>query len=160
MNQITEVPPAPAEVIEVRHAKRALTCPTCGQIEILPPPAGLEMTRTFGARLESLVIYYRQEQHMSYERTQAALLNLHGVTISQGGIDQIMQRAGQQAATAMLPLQQAVQASAVVNSDETSARVDGRNWWEWVVCRHRGPARYQTQSWGGCHSDGHGHALR
>jgi transposase len=132
VNQITEVPAAPAEVIEVRQY--AVTCPTCGQIALLPPPAGLEMTRSFGARLESLVIYYRQEQHLSYERTQTALLNLHGVTISQGGIDQIMQRAGQQAAAATAPLQQAVQASAVVNSDETSARINGRNWWEWVFC--------------------------
>jgi transposase len=132
VNQITEVPPAQAEVIEVRQY--AVTCPTCGQITLLPAPAGLEMTRSFGARLESLVVYYRQEQHLSYERTQTALLNLHGVTISQGGIDQIMQRAGQQAAAATVPLQAAVQKSAVVNSDETSARVDGRNWWEWVFC--------------------------
>ena len=48
VNQITEVPPAPAEVIEV--CQYAVTCPVCGQIEILPPPAGLEMTRSFGAR--------------------------------------------------------------------------------------------------------------
>lgn len=132
VNQITEVPPAQAEVIEVRQY--AVTCPACGQTALAPPPAGLEMSRSFGARLESLVIYYRQEQHMSYERTQTALWNLHGVAISQGGIDQIMQRAGQQAVAATEPLQQAVQASAVVNSDETSARVDGRNWWEWVFC--------------------------
>ena len=92
------------------------------------------MTRSFGARLEGLVIYYRQEQHMSYERTQTALWNLHGVAISQGGIDQIMQRAGQQAVAATVPLQHTIQESAVVNSDETSARVDGRNWWEWVFC--------------------------
>lgn len=132
VNQITEVPPAPAEVIEVRQY--AVTCPACGQIEIVQPPAGLEMSRRFGARLESLVVYYRQEQHMSYERTQTALANLHGVALSQGGIDQIMQRAGQQAIAATQPLQHAVRASAVVNSDETSARVAGRNWWEWVFC--------------------------
>ena len=132
MNQITEVPPAQAEVIEVRQY--AVTCPECGQTEITQPPAGLEMTRSFGARLEGLVVYYRQEQHLSYERTQTALWNLHGVAISQGGIDQIMQRAGQRAVAATQPLQQAVRASTVVNSDETSARVDGRNWWEWVFC--------------------------
>jgi transposase len=132
VNQITEVPPAQAEVIEVRQY--AVTCPACGHTEIAQPPAGLEMTRSFGARLEGLVVYYRQEQHMSYERTQTALWNLHGVAISQGGIDQIMQRAGQQAVAAMVPLQQTIQESAVVNSDETSARVDGRNWWEWVFC--------------------------
>ena len=132
VNQITEVPPAQAEVIEVRQY--AVTCPECGQTEITQPPPGLEMTRSFGARLEGLVVYYRQEQHMSYERTQTALWNLHGVAISQGGIDQIMQRAGQRAVAATQPLQQAVRASTVVNSDETSARVDGRNWWEWVFC--------------------------
>ena len=132
VNQITEVPPAQAAVIEVRQY--AVTCPECGQTEMAQPPAGLEMTRSFGARLEGLVVYYRQEQHMSYERTQTALWNLHGVAISQGGIDRIMQRAGQQAVAAGQPLQQAVQESAVVNSDETSARVDGRNWWEWVFC--------------------------
>lgn len=79
VTQITEVPPAQAAVIEVRQY--AVTCPACGQIEIMQPAAGLEMTRSFGARLESLVIYYRQEQHMSYERTQTALWNLHGVAI-------------------------------------------------------------------------------
>ncbi len=132
VNQITEVPPAQAEVIAVRQY--AVTCPVCGQTEMAQPPTGLEMSRSFGARLAGLVVYYRQEQHMSYERTQAALWDLHGVAISQGGIDQIMQRAGQQAVAATQPLQQAVQASAVVNSDETSARVAGRHWWEWVFC--------------------------
>ena len=52
------------------------------------------MERAFGARLEATVVYYRQEQHISYERTQKTLRDLHGVEISQGGIDKIMQRAG------------------------------------------------------------------
>ena len=34
---------------------------------------------------------------MSYERTQKALLDLFGVEISQGGIDEIMKRAGKRA---------------------------------------------------------------
>jgi len=85
VNQVTELPPAGAEVIEVRQY--AVTCPCCGQEQIAQLPAGLEMERAFGARLEATVVYYRQEQHMSYIRTQAALQNLHGVEISQGGID-------------------------------------------------------------------------
>jgi len=101
---------------------------------VAEPPAGLELNRSFGARLETTVVYYRQEQHMSYERTQAALLNLHGVHLSQGGIDQIMQRAGQAAATEVATIQAAIQDSEVVNSDETGARVDGRTWWHWVFC--------------------------
>lgn len=132
VNQITEVPPAPAQVIEVRQYES--DCPQCGQVQVAQPPAGLEMERTFGARLEASVAYYRQEQHMSYERTQLTLQNLHGAQISQGGIDEIMQRVGKRALPQAAAIQERVQRSAVIHSDETSSRVKGDNWWEWVFC--------------------------
>jgi len=132
INQITELPEAKAEVIEVRQY--SVECPCCGIGQVKMPQAGLEMERTFGARLEATVVYYRQEQHMSYVRTQAALQNLHGVEISQGGIDKIMQRAGRKAIEAVKPIQQAIQNSAVIHSDETSSRVNGNTWWQWVFC--------------------------
>jgi transposase len=132
VNQITELPEAKAQVIEVRQYET--TCPECGQTQVEEPPMGLEMERTFGARLEATVVYYRQEQHMSYERTQLALLNLQGVEISQGGIDGIMQRAGDKAIQAAKPIEETVRQSSVIHSDETGSRVDGNNWWEWVFC--------------------------
>jgi len=132
VTQITEIPEPRAQVIEVRQY--AVTCPGCGQSHIAEPPVGLELNRSFGARLETTVVYYRQEQHMSYERSQATMLNLHRVQISQGGIDQVMQRAGQAALTEVEPIQEAVRQSGVVNSDETGARVNGRTWWHWVFC--------------------------
>lgn len=132
VTQITEIPEPKALVIEVRQY--AVVCPGCGQNHIAEPPVGLELNRSFGARLEAEVVYYRQEQHMSYERTRAAMLNLHGVTLSEGGIDRIMQRAGQAALMEAGLIQAAVQQSAVVNSDETGARVNGRTWWQWVFC--------------------------
>ena len=132
VNQITELPPAQAEVIEVRQYE--VNCPECGRRQVDEPPAGLEMERSFGARLEATVVYYRQEQHMSYQRTQAAMLNLHGVEISQGGIDKIMQRAGNKALQEVEPIQASVCQSAVIHCDETGSRVDGQNWWEWVFC--------------------------
>jgi len=132
VNQITELPKAKAEVIEVRQY--SAECPGCGAHETDEPPAGLEMERSFGARLEATVVYYRQEQHMSYVRTQAAMRNLHGVEMSQGGIDKIMQRAGSKAIDALKPIEQAIQQSTVIHSDETGSRVDGNNWWQWVFC--------------------------
>src|SRR5271157_3418279 len=135
VNQITEVPQAHAEVIEVRQYKAL--CPSCGLEQVGHPPAGLEMNRTFGARLESMVVYYRQEQHMSYARTQEALQCLNDVELSQGGIDQIMQRAGRAALKQVGAIQTEIQQSAVVYSDETGSRVDGGNWWQWVFCSSR-----------------------
>ena len=132
VNQITELPPARAQVIEIRQY--LTSCPQCGQEQVEEPAAGFEMNRRFGVRLEATVVYYRQEQHMSYERTQEALWQLHGVKISQGGIDKIMQRAGKKAITAVPAIEKSVRQSAVIHSDETGSRVDGDNWWEWVFC--------------------------
>jgi transposase len=132
VNQITELPEAKVEVIEVRQYTAA--CPCCGQKQIGEAPAGLEMNRAFGARFEGTVVYYRQEQHMSYVRTEAALHNLHGAKISPGGIDKIMQRAGRQAGQQLEPIQNEIQQSKVIHSDETGSRVDGQNWWQWVFC--------------------------
>ena len=130
VNQIIEVPEGKAEVIEVRQYE--VVCPQCQQRQVEKPPVGLEMERTFGSRLEAIVVYYRQQQHMSYERTQLALLDLYGVTISQGGIDLIMQRVGKQAIIQAQSIEKEIQTSKVIHCDETSSRVKGDNWWEWV----------------------------
>jgi transposase len=135
VNQITELPLAQAEVIEVWQYEAL--CPHCGLEQVGQPPIGLEMNRTFGARLESTVVYYRQEQHLSYQRTLAALQNLHGMEISQGGIDQIMQRAGREAMKQVGTIQAEIQQSAVVYCDETGSRVEGQNWWQWVFSSAR-----------------------
>ena len=130
ITQITEVPAAKAEVIEVRQYKADCAC--CGASQVVAPPAGLEMARRFGARLEATVVYYRQEQHMSYVRTQAALRNLHAVEISQGGIDKIMQRAVKKALQEVKTIEAEIRQSALIYSDETGGRVDGNTWWQWV----------------------------
>jgi transposase len=132
VNQITELPERQAKVIEVRQYETS--CPCCGQTQVGEPPAGLEMERSFGARLEATVVYYRQQQHLSYLRTQSALQDLYRVEISPGGIDRIMQRGGKAALEQAEPIQAAVQGSAVVHCDETGSRVDGQNWWQWVFC--------------------------
>lgn len=130
VNQIIELPEAKAEVIEVRQFEVA--CPCCGQKQTGEPPTGLEMERAFGSRLEATVVYYRQEQHMSYERTRKALSDLHGVKLCEGSIDKITQRAGKEALQQTHPIQEAIQSSVVVHSDETGCRVDSQNWYQWV----------------------------
>jgi len=136
VNQITELPHAPAQVIEVRQY--AVTCPDCGASQVEQPPAGLEMNRRFGSRLEATVVYYRQEQHMSYVRTQKALCDLHQVEISQGGIDEIMKRAGKWAVEKAEQIQESIRQSQVIHCDETTNRINGANAWEWVFCSAKG----------------------
>ncbi len=132
VNQLTELPPAQAEVSEVRQY--CATCPDCAHPEIAQPPAGLEMERSFGARLEATVVYLRQAQHLSYARTQSLLAGVHGMTISLGGLDDIMQRARQRALGKVTPMEGLIRQGPVVYSDEPPCRVAGDTWWEWVFC--------------------------
>jgi transposase len=96
------------------------------------------MSRRFGSRLEATVVYYRQEQHMSYVHTQKALLDLHQVEISQGGINEIMKRAGKWAFGTAEQIQESIRQSQVIHCDETTNRIDGANAWEWVFCTVKG----------------------
>lgn len=130
VNQITELPEAKAEVIEVRQFE--VECPCCGGKQSSEPPEGLEMGRAFGSRLEATVVYYRQEQHMSYQRTKRALADLHGVKICEGSIDKITQRASKEAIEQTQTIVETIQESEVVHCDETGSRVDSQNWYQWV----------------------------
>jgi transposase len=128
--QVTELPEIKPVVIETRQHE--LICPGCGTPQRAALPAGLEAGRHFGPRLEATVVYLQHQQHLSYERSQAALADLFGVELSEGGLACIHERAGVAAAPLAEALRDEIRQGAVVHSDETSARVDGHNWWEWV----------------------------
>ena len=128
--QITELPRAKPVVIETQQHE--VICPHCQTLNrgVLPP--GLEAARQFGPQLEATVVYLKQPQHLSYERTVQTMQELFGVTLSAGGASSIIERASRQAQPQAELIKQAVRSSPYIHSDETSARVGGRNWWQWV----------------------------
>lgn len=128
--QITELPEIKPVVIETRQHEVA--CPGCGHAQRGALPAGLEAERHFGPRLEATVTYLQHQQHLSYTRTQATLRDVFGVALSEGGQACILERAGGAAQAVADALRDELRQSAVIGSDETGARVDGRTWWEWV----------------------------
>jgi transposase len=128
--QITELPEIKPVVIETRQDE--VVCPCCQQLERGVLPEGLEVTRQFGPRLEGLVTYFHHEHHMGFERTQTVLQDVLDIPISEGGAVAIIERAGEAAQPEAEVIGEQVRQSKVIGSDETSARVNGRNWWEWV----------------------------
>jgi transposase len=56
-----------------------------------------------------------------------------GLTIGEGAIANMLARAEAPLLAAAAPIAAAVRASPVVASDETSARVCGKTWWQWVL---------------------------
>jgi transposase len=128
--QITELPEIKPVVIETRQHE--VVCPGCGQLQHGTLPEGLEATRYFGPRLEALVTYFHHEHHMGFERIQTVLAECLNLPLSEGGAVAILERAGSAAQPEAERIGDHVRQSSVIGSDETSARVNGHNWWEWV----------------------------
>src|SRR5919202_2143126 len=106
----------------VHHHRLAVRCPGCGTRAMAPVPVG---GTPFGPRLHAVATYLKTHQALSYERLQAALADLFGLRLSQGGLMNLLRRAqgrfqaGREAAVA------ALRRAAVVASDETGVRIEG-----------------------------------
>jgi transposase len=129
-HQLTEVPPSTPVVLETRQAE--VVCPDCQRVTRGALPAGLEAGRSFGPRLAATVVYLKHEQHLSYERVTQLCQDLFGVAISEGGVSALLQRAAAAAHPVATEIGAQVAQSPIIGSDETSARVAGRTWWQWV----------------------------
>lgn len=134
--QIVELPEVKPVVIETRQQR--VTCPHCQTLNRALLPAGLEAARCFGPNLEATVIFYKQTQHLSYERIVETMRHLHGVSLSEGALASILQRAGEKAQPVAEAIKEQVIRGEVIRSDETSARVTARNWWQWVFISEHG----------------------
>lgn len=128
--QIVELPEIQAVILETQQDE--VVCPDCQQVQTGVLPEGLEAIRQFGPRLEAWVTYLHHVQHVSFQRVQGILQDLLTLDLSGGGAVAILERAGAAAQPEAEAIGEAVRHGPVIGSDETSARVNGRNWWEWV----------------------------
>jgi transposase len=96
-------------------------------------PAGFEPGSPFGPGLCALVVHLHATQAIGFERLARLLDEVFGVTISEGALVNILARAKAPLVRAAEPIAAAVRQSAVVGSDETTARVAGKTWWQWVL---------------------------
>jgi transposase len=123
--QLTELPETRPVVIETRQVE--VVCPCCQSVQRGRLPEGLEAGRAFGPRLEATVVYLKQEQHLSYKRITEVIDDLWKLELSEGGVACILERAGEAARSPAAQIAGQVARSEVIGSDETSARVQGRN---------------------------------
>jgi transposase len=129
-SQVVELPPVRPVVVEAwQYAAR---CRGCGHRTKGAYPAGLEPTRTFGPQIEALLGYLHERHHVGYERLVEVCRDLFGLRISEGGVDLALRRLAARARPTYEAIGAQVRAGPVIGSDETSARVAGRNAWHWA----------------------------
>ena len=125
-----ELPPIRPDVTQVRLFGGRCVC--CGERVIAAAPSGLEPGSPFGQSIAALVVYLHYAHAIGMERLALLMDEIFALTISEGAISNILARAREPLLAATATIRETVLASKVVCSDETSARVIGKNWWEWV----------------------------
>jgi transposase len=131
----------PIQPVVTRVERYGCTCPECGQAQIAPVPVGMEPGSPFGSRIAALVTTMRYGHGISYSRMEQILGEVFGLEISEGAIANLLLRVKEQLQSSVDGIVQKLRSSRLVCSDETSARVNGKNQWEWVfqndqVCLH------------------------
>ena len=125
-----ELPPIKPDVTQVRLFGGRCTC--CGERVSAAAPAGLEPGSPFGQSIAALVVYLHYAHAIGMERLATLMDEIFSLSISEGAISNMLARAREPLLAAAATIRATVLASPVVCSDETSARVSGKNWWEWV----------------------------
>jgi len=124
-----DLPPI-APLVE-RHRRLAILCPSCGARVVAAAPAAARGT-PFGPRLHAVATYLKSFQALSYERLQGAFEDLFGVTISQGGLMNMLRRTQGRFADERDLAVTALRQAKVISSDETGVRIEGSNSYHWV----------------------------
>src|ERR1700745_442095 len=98
-----------------------------------PPPAGMSPGSPFGPDLTALILHLHVTQAIGFERLVCLLDGVFCVPLREGAIANMLARAGTPLTAAAETTAAEIRGSKVVASDETSARVEGKNWWQWVL---------------------------
>jgi transposase len=114
-----------------RHRRLAVRCPAlrvagCCRRTVGGERDAVRAASTCGGN------YLKTFQALSYERLQGALADLFGLTISQGGLMNLLRRAQGRFQAPREDAVAALRRAAVVASDETGVRIEGANAYHWV----------------------------
>lgn len=133
-----DLPPIKPVVTRV-HRHRGI-CPCCRRGFSAPCPEGMAPGSPFGPGLAALILHLHVTQAISFERLARLMDEVFGVTISEGApglrrgrLANLLARAEAPMIIAAEKIAEEVRSSPVVASDETSARVKGKTWWQWVL---------------------------
>src|SRR3954467_5396453 len=122
----------PVRPVVTRVERYTGQCRCCGHTTLAPVPEGLEPGTPFSRNIVALAIYLRVVHAVSYRRLARLMLELVGLTISEGALDAAFRRAMPCFDAEVGAILARLRRGRGVCSDETGVRVDGQNAWNWV----------------------------
>jgi transposase len=122
----------PIKPITTRINLFRATCPCCKARVTAKAPADMPEGSPFGPGIKAAVAYLHGCQMVGFKRLTELCEGLFGLTISQGAISNMLARMGEPFGAVAEQIAATVRGSAVIASDETSARVKGKTHWQWT----------------------------
>ena len=112
-----------------RYAGR---CRCCGGTTLAAVPEGLEPGAPFSRNIVALAMYLRFVHAVSYKRLSRLMLDVFGLSISEGALDAAFRRGKTLFDADVAAILARLRRARVICSDETGVRIDGRGCWNWV----------------------------
>ena len=130
--QEIDIPEIKPKVREYRRMKKI--CPVCGQSNCGKYPKHLKSAIQFGTLIKSLIVYLNICHKIPFDRLTQIIKDLLNLKISEGTIENTLQKALKQAEINKEEILKRIKQSSWAQSDETGIRVDGENWQLWTWC--------------------------
>lgn len=121
------IPPIQARYVE--HRSYSKVCTQCGKNCTGALPSHLNAPIQYGSSVAAIVSYLSAYQYVPYQRMTVLLKDLFRLPISEGSIDNLLERTAQNAQLVYNTIQQKIQQSEVVGSDETGSSYGGKKGW-------------------------------
>jgi len=128
--QEVKLPPLKPVVTEHRQ-QRALCC-KCGKTSRGKLPERLKAPVQMGESISAMVGYLKYMHHLSHERIVQFFQELFGLSISEGFVDDRLERLSEDFTPAYEAIGKALPNEDVLGSDESGQRVEGKNVYLWV----------------------------
>lgn len=127
--QVVDIPPIKA--IHTEHQIYSKSC-ACGHTTKSSFPEGITSTIQYGSNVEAWIAYLHARQYLPYNRMKELFNDVIGLSISEGGIQHILQRFTGKAIPRYEQIKNLIQEAESVGTDETGAKVNKDKHWFWT----------------------------
>lgn len=125
--QEIEIPDVQAQYIEHRSYQKQCSC--CSEKVSSSLPPHLKSSIQYGASVTSTIGYLSVYQYLPYKRLTALLQGFYQLQISEGTVQNILDKLSKNATPAYKQIHQKLSKSEVVGADETGASIANRKGW-------------------------------
>lgn len=120
------------ELKVTRYLIRQYECKNCGRKSSSSSKEFIGRS-PFGKKVFATILLYRYRANVPLSKIAEILKELHGLSVSSSGIQKILEMAASEFGGKYEQLKELIKSGKIIHADETHWRVNGQNWWTWLI---------------------------